>query len=63
MLTNAGYNGVLVALSYGVPWVCAGRTEDKAEVSSRVMWSGAGLDLGTDIPSVASIEAAVLEGP
>ncbi|KZL73080.1 glycosyl transferase (PdmS protein) [Colletotrichum tofieldiae] len=59
MVTNAGYNGVLVALSCGVPMVCAGQTEDKADVSSRVAWSGAGVDLGTDTPSEKALRAAV----
>src|SRR4051812_49312971 len=40
MLTNAGYGGVQVALSNGVPVIAAGRTEDKPEVSSRVQWAG-----------------------
>ena len=60
MVTNAGYGGVLAALSYGVPLVCAGRSEDKADVSSRVAWCGAGIDLGTDTPSKAALLSAVL---
>ncbi|OAA56223.1 PdmS protein [Niveomyces insectorum RCEF 264] len=60
MVTNAGYNGVLAALSCGVPLVCAGRSEDKADVSSRVAWSGAGIDLGTSTPTVAAVREAVL---
>ncbi|ERS96744.1 hypothetical protein HMPREF1624_06953 [Sporothrix schenckii ATCC 58251] len=60
MVTNAGYNGVLAALSCGVPLVCAGRTEDKADVSSRVAWSGAGIDLATAAPTAAAVRAAVL---
>ncbi|CAK7233003.1 hypothetical protein SCUCBS95973_008446 [Sporothrix curviconia] len=60
MVTNAGYNGVLAALSCGVPLVCAGRTEDKADVSSRVAWSGAGIDLATSAPTAAAVRAAVL---
>ncbi|KAJ8100739.1 hypothetical protein POJ06DRAFT_281688 [Lipomyces tetrasporus] len=59
MITNAGYNGVLASLSFGVPLVCAGRTEDKADVSSRVAWSGAGIDLKTDSPSESNIRDAV----
>ncbi|KZO93311.1 glycosyltransferase family 1 protein [Calocera viscosa TUFC12733] len=59
MITNAGYNGVLTALAYGVPLVCAGRTEDKADVSGRVEWSGAGIDLKTDKPNEAQIRDAV----
>jgi UDP:flavonoid glycosyltransferase YjiC (YdhE family) len=37
MITNTGYNGVLIALSIGVPIVYVGRTEDKADVSARVV--------------------------
>jgi UDP:flavonoid glycosyltransferase YjiC (YdhE family) len=59
MITNAGYNGVLAALSMGVPLVCAGRSEDKADVSARVAWTGAGIDLGTDSPSEGRIRNAV----
>ncbi|KAF9876603.1 mgt family [Colletotrichum karsti] len=59
MVTNAGYGGVLAALSCGVPMVCAGRSEDKADVSSRVAWSGAGIDLGTDAPGERALRDAV----
>ncbi|KAK2040361.1 PdmS protein [Colletotrichum somersetense] len=59
MVTNAGYNGVLAALSCGVPMVCAGRTEDKADVSARVAWSGAGIDLATNTPGEKALRAAV----
>ena len=59
MITNAGYNGVLTALAHGVPLVCAGRTEDKANVSARVAWSGSGIDLRTDTPSVQQIRDGV----
>jgi MGT family glycosyltransferase len=59
MVTNAGYNGVLTALANGVPLVCAGRTEDKANVSARVAWSGSGIDLRTDTPSEQQVAAAV----
>ncbi|RFU36330.1 hypothetical protein B7463_g62, partial [Scytalidium lignicola] len=61
MVTNAGYNGVLIALKLGVPLVCAGRTEDKADVSSRVAWAGAGIDLKTDKPTEKQILGAVRE--
>lgn len=61
MVTNGGYNGVLAALSCGVPLVCAGRTEDKADVCSRVAWSGAGADLRTDTPSEKALRGAVLK--
>jgi MGT family glycosyltransferase len=44
-VTNGGYNGVQQALSYGVPIVCYGESEDKPRVSARVAWSGAGIPL------------------
>ena len=44
-ITNGGYNGVQQALSYGVPIVCYGESEDKPLVSARVRWSGAGISL------------------
>jgi UDP:flavonoid glycosyltransferase YjiC (YdhE family) len=45
MVTNGGYGGVQQALAHGVPIVVAGQTEDKVEVSARVGWSGAGVNL------------------
>jgi len=45
LVTNGGYGGVQQALAHGVPLVVAGQTEDKVEVSARVGWSGAGLNL------------------
>jgi UDP:flavonoid glycosyltransferase YjiC (YdhE family) len=59
MVTNAGYNGVLTALAHGVPLICAGRTEDKANVAARVAWTGAGIDLRTDTPSRQQIGTSV----
>jgi UDP:flavonoid glycosyltransferase YjiC (YdhE family) len=59
MVTNAGYNGVLTALAHGVPLLCAGRSEDKADVSARVAWSGAGIDLRTTTPTPEQILTAV----
>ena len=51
MVTNGGYGGVQIALSYGVPLVVAGTTEDKPEVAARVAWSGAGINLKTATPA------------
>ena len=45
LVTNGGYGGVQQALAHGVPIVVAGQTEDKVEVSARVGWSGAGINL------------------
>ena len=59
MITNAGYNGVLAALSHGVPLVCAGISEDKADMSALVAQCGAGINLKTDRPTEAQILNAV----
>lgn len=59
-ITNGGYNGVQEALSYGVPIVVAGATEDKPMVAARVQWSGSGIDLKTGTPSKEAIAAATL---
>jgi UDP:flavonoid glycosyltransferase YjiC (YdhE family) len=59
MVTNGGYGGVQTALSYGVPLIVAGISEDKPEVAARVAWSGAGLNLKTATPSPESIRRAV----
>jgi UDP:flavonoid glycosyltransferase YjiC (YdhE family) len=59
MVTNGGYGGVQLALSYGVPLAVAGRTEDKPEVAARVAWSGAGIDLKTAKPTPGAVRTAV----
>ncbi len=59
MVTNGGYGGVQIALSYGVPLVVAGETEDKPEVASRVAWAGAGVNLKTATPAPERVRAAV----
>lgn len=59
MVTNGGYGGVHYAMAYGVPLVVAGRTEDKVEVTARVAWSGAGIDLRTNRPQPDRIRDAV----
>ncbi|MGX1583916.1 glycosyltransferase [Microbacterium sp. NPDC055502] len=59
LVTNGGYGGVQQALAHGVPIVVAGQTEDKVEVSARVGWSGAGVNLRTNTPASAQIAAAV----
>jgi UDP:flavonoid glycosyltransferase YjiC (YdhE family) len=58
-VTNGGYGAVHQALSFGVPIVIAGETEDKAWVSARVDWSGAGISLGTQNPGESQIRSAV----
>lgn len=59
MVTNGGYGGVQQALSHGTPLVVAGQTEDKVEVSARVGWSGAGINLKTNTPTVDQVAGAV----
>ncbi|WP_114558585.1 glycosyltransferase [Desertihabitans aurantiacus] len=59
MVTNGGYGGVQQALAHGVPLVVAGQTEDKLEVTARVGWSGAGINLRTDRAADADVAAAV----
>ncbi len=59
MVTNGGYGGVQLALAHGVPLVVAGLTEDKMEVSARVMWSGTGIALRTDTPTAEQVRDGV----
>lgn len=59
MVTNGGFGGVHQALTYGVPLVVAGSTEDKPEVAARVSWAGAGVNLRTGSPSPTRVRRAV----
>jgi MGT family glycosyltransferase len=59
LVTNGGYGSVNQALSFGIPIVAAGLTEDKADVNARIGWSGAGIDLKTNNPTPEAIRAAV----
>jgi UDP:flavonoid glycosyltransferase YjiC (YdhE family) len=59
LVTNAGYGGVHFALAYGVPIVCAGRTEEKPEICARIAWAGVGIDLRRHTPKPARIRRAV----
>ncbi len=58
-VTNGGYGGVQLSLAHGVPLVVAGTTEDKAEVTARVVWSGSGVGLKSDRPAPRVIRDAV----
>jgi MGT family glycosyltransferase len=59
MITNGGYGAVQQALSFGVPLVAAGDTEEKAFTAARVGWTGAGINLGTRRPTPEQIRTAV----
>lgn len=59
LVTNGGYGGVQQALAHGIPLVVAGQTEDKIEVTARVGWSGAGINLKTNKADAAKLARAV----
>jgi MGT family glycosyltransferase len=59
LVSNGGYGGVQQALGHGVPMVLAGQTEDKIEVTARVAWTGAAINLATQRPAASDIRKAV----
>jgi len=59
LVTNGGYGSVNQAMSFGIPLVAAGLTEDKADVNARVAWSGVGINLATNEPSRDALRRAV----
>jgi UDP:flavonoid glycosyltransferase YjiC (YdhE family) len=61
MVTNGGFNGVQIALAFGVPMVTAGQTEEKPEICARVQWAGVGIDLKTSTPTSKQIRDAVMK--
>jgi MGT family glycosyltransferase len=58
-VTNGGYGSVNQAMSFGVPLVTAGLTEDKADVNARIGWSGVGINLATNAPTPQVLRDAV----
>jgi MGT family glycosyltransferase len=58
-VTNGGYGSVNQAMSFGVPLVCAGLTEDKADVNARVGWSKMGINLKTNTPTPQMVRDAI----
>ncbi len=58
-VTNGGYGSINQALSFGIPIVAAGLSEDKADANARIHWSGAGIDLATNDPSPHELQGAV----
>lgn len=59
LVTFGGYGTVTQALNFGVPMVVAGQTEDKPENGARVAWTGSGLYLRTDNPTIHQVRSAV----
>lgn len=60
-VTNGGYNGVQQALTYGVPIVSCGASEDKPRVAARVSWSGVGIGIKDGVATPQKIRGAVRE--
>ena len=58
-VTNGGYGSVNQAMSFGIPLVTAGLTADKADVNARVAWSGVGIDLATNEPTLQALHDAI----
>ncbi|MDI4238429.1 glycosyltransferase [Bradyrhizobium sp. Arg237L] len=58
-VTNGGYGSVNQAMSFGIPIVSAGLTEDKADVNARIAWSGVGINLATNQPDPRVLREAV----
>ena len=58
-VTNGGYGSVNQAMSFGIPLVTAGLTEDKADVNARVAWSGVGINLATNEPTPQALRKAI----
>jgi UDP:flavonoid glycosyltransferase YjiC (YdhE family) len=46
-------------MSFGIPLVTAGLTEDEADVNVRVAWSGVGVDLATTEPTLQALPDAI----
>jgi MGT family glycosyltransferase len=59
LVAFGGYGTVTQALNFGVPMVVAGQTEDKPEIAARVAWTGTGVYLRTDDPTVHQVRNAV----
>ncbi|KAI0124750.1 hypothetical protein BJ170DRAFT_597609 [Xylariales sp. AK1849] len=58
---NAGYGGASHAIAGGVPMVILGgsKSQDKADVSARIEWSGLGITLKTETPTGEETRDAV----
>jgi MGT family glycosyltransferase len=59
LVAFGGYGTVTQALSFGVPMVTAGQSEEKPENGARVAWTGSGVYLRTDNPTVEELREAV----
>jgi UDP:flavonoid glycosyltransferase YjiC (YdhE family) len=58
-VTNGGYGGVMLSLTHQLPVVAAGVHEAKNEITARVGYFKAGIDLKTERPASVQIRKAV----
>ena len=58
-ICNGGYGSVLLSLSYGVPLLCAGKLEGKADINARLDYRGLAVDLRTERPTKHQIAKGV----
>jgi MGT family glycosyltransferase len=59
MVTNGGFGAVQQCLSFGIPLVICGESEEKAFTALRLGWSGAGINLKTGCPTVDQLHTTV----
>lgn len=58
-VSNGGYGGVMLAIQHRLPMVVAGVNEGKNEICARVGYFGLGINLKTETPKPAQVQAAV----
>jgi UDP:flavonoid glycosyltransferase YjiC (YdhE family) len=58
-VSNGGHGSVLLALSYGVPVLAAGKLEGKNDINARLAYRGLGVDLRTERATPAQIDRGV----
>lgn len=58
-IMNASWGGMMQVMSFGVPMILTGTTEDKPEALARANWLGFGMGLNTAQPVVEQIAMAV----
>lgn len=58
-VTNGGFGGTILALTHGVPLVCAGFSEGKNDTIAHVVHHGVGIDLGGERPGAERIRTGI----
>jgi UDP:flavonoid glycosyltransferase YjiC (YdhE family) len=59
LVALGGYGTVTQALTFGVPMVLAGLSEDKPEIGAQVVSAGSGISLRTDTPTPEQLRDSV----